>query len=444
MDKKILIITPYFAPQCHAAVFRAYKLAKYLPQFGWKPYVLTVDKNYLYPEDPELLGDLPKEVEVHTARYVEPTLRGLRMALGGRDRSFMEISKRADFSASSPDKNQSGGILARLYNYLLQKWILVPDAYWTWERSAIHAAKALIRENGIGLVFTSADPYTSHAIGFTLKKAGCTWVADLRDPHTHCHYMHSKFKRVFWRQREAEYNAVLNADAVTVASSAIGLILTDMYGVARHDKIHFIPTGLDFALVGNVHDADTHPDLNVPYLIFTGEYLSDYGDIFLRCFADAMKEADAATKYKLVFAGRKEVNEPILRPYIKALNLEKYIVLMNQLPQRELYALIQRSAATVVCSGPNALWWCLPAKMVDYIALKKPVLALVPDPSEARTRLHETGLGVFLDGGDNARARTLALFIDNKLPPVVPNEEACGRYTAPRQTEEFVKIFERL
>jgi glycosyltransferase involved in cell wall biosynthesis len=444
MDKKILIITPYFAPQSHAAVFRAYKLAKYLPQFGWKPYVVTVDKNYNYNEDPTLLRDLPPEVEVHTARYIEPTLRGLRMAIGGRDRSFKEISRRVDSSMSLPDKNQSYRIWVQLYNHLLQKWIFVPDAYWTWERSTIHEAKELIRENDIKLIFTSADPYTSHKIGFTLKKAGCKWVADLRDPHTYCLHMHSKYKRVFWRQRKAEYNAVLNADAVTVTSSAIGIILTDMYGVARRDKIHFIPTGLDFALVGNDQKTDTNPDLDVPYLIFTGEYLSDYGDIFLRCFAEAMKEANTATKYKLVFAGRKEVNEPILRPIIRALNLEKEVVMIDHVPQQELYALIQNSAAGILCPGPETFWWCLYAKMVDYIALKKPVIALVPDPSEARTRLNETGLGIFLDGNIDVCARKLAQFISNTLPPVIPNEEACDRYTATRQTEEFVKVFERL
>ncbi len=51
MNKSVLIVTPFFAPQSHAAVFRAYKLAKYLPRFGWKPYVLTTDTNYKFNED---------------------------------------------------------------------------------------------------------------------------------------------------------------------------------------------------------------------------------------------------------------------------------------------------------------------------------------------------------------------------------------------------------
>jgi hypothetical protein len=45
MNKKILVITPFFAPETHAAVFRAHKLVKYLKRMGWQPYVITVDIN---------------------------------------------------------------------------------------------------------------------------------------------------------------------------------------------------------------------------------------------------------------------------------------------------------------------------------------------------------------------------------------------------------------
>ena len=67
MNKNILIITPFFPPQTHAAVFRAFKLVKYLKRTGWNPIVLTVNRNYLYLEDPDLLdwfmevGEPPRE-----------------------------------------------------------------------------------------------------------------------------------------------------------------------------------------------------------------------------------------------------------------------------------------------------------------------------------------------------------------------------------------------
>ena len=47
MNKNILIITPFFPPQTHAAVFRAFKLVKYLKRTGWNPIVLTDSNLYV-------------------------------------------------------------------------------------------------------------------------------------------------------------------------------------------------------------------------------------------------------------------------------------------------------------------------------------------------------------------------------------------------------------
>src|SRR5258708_36113112 len=147
-NKSALIVTPYFAPQTHAAVFRAYKLAKYLPLFGWKPYVVTVDKNYLYNEDQSLSEALPPEVEVYRAHYVEPTLRGLRMALGGKDRTFASL-KQARAASNGVHTNGNGNGHHRpmntAYEYALTRSAQDPDPYWTWRRPALRRATRLIR-----------------------------------------------------------------------------------------------------------------------------------------------------------------------------------------------------------------------------------------------------------------------------------------------------------
>jgi len=69
--KNILMITPFFAPYSHATVYRVRRFAKYLTRFGWKPYVLTVDRSSLYFIDPSLLDDLPEEVEIIRARHLD-------------------------------------------------------------------------------------------------------------------------------------------------------------------------------------------------------------------------------------------------------------------------------------------------------------------------------------------------------------------------------------
>ncbi len=44
----------------------------------------------------------------------------------------------------------------------------------------------------------------------------------------------------------------------------------------------------------------------------------------------------------------------------------------------KLYELIVNAKAAVLIPGHTALWWTNFAKMVDYIALQVPVLAMVP------------------------------------------------------------------
>ena len=57
--RKVLIIAYYFPPMGLRGVQRTVKFAKYLPQFGWKPTVLTVNPTGYYALDESLL----KEVE---------------------------------------------------------------------------------------------------------------------------------------------------------------------------------------------------------------------------------------------------------------------------------------------------------------------------------------------------------------------------------------------
>lgn len=445
MKRSVLIITPFFAPQSHAAVFRAYKLAKYLPRYGWKPYVLTVDKNYLYNEDRSLLDDLPAEVEIATARYVEPTARGLRMALGGRDRTFAAI-KRDQVRRPSIDDHirtsRNKGLVNNMYDYIIDRWVHVPDAHWTWRGPALRTARALIRKRDVGLVFTSANPFTSHGIGLALQRDGLRWVADLRDPHTYCRQMFSRYPNVFTKQRRIEGEAVRKADAVTVASSAIAMILTDSYGAEATRRTRFIPTGLDDALIPSLDDDRPRP---YPYLLFTGEYLNDYGSEFFEIFAAALARPEVRSLgVKLLIVGRLDINERRVGPIVRRLGIDEYVELIDHVPQRELYRLLRGAEAGVLLTNRLFRWWCLYAKMVDYLALRKPVVAVLPDPSEARTRLTNAGLGIFLDGPHDKCATKLADFLTGSSVRPRPEVAECDRFLASSQVQSFVELFEEV
>jgi glycosyltransferase involved in cell wall biosynthesis len=440
VNRSILIVTPFFPPQNHAAVFRAYKLAKYLPQFGWKPVVLTVDTHYEYIEDDSLLAALPSEVEIVRARYVEPTLRGLRMALGGRDRTFKN-SRRP--TANGNDGHANGveaSITQKAYQSLLTAF-QVPDSYWTWARTATRVGKKLIEDRGIDLVFTSASPYSSLLVGQALQNAGAKWVADFRDPLAYAQKVSSQSPAVYDRQKDIVQSALKNADAVTVLASSYQSIFFDMFGKAGVDPV-FIPTGMD----ADGLDEDGMDNIPPhPYLLFAGEYLPDFDPSFFEAFAHAFEKPEVrATGIKLLVVGTLELNRTRMLPHIEKFALEGHVEFMDQRPQREVYRLLRHAAAGILIPGSHGYWWTSFAKMTDYIGMRKPVVAVVPDPSEARTALTRSGLGTFLDGAPSNRAKILTEFLLGKGKSMSPDETECSRYTVQRQVQSFAQLFESL
>jgi glycosyltransferase involved in cell wall biosynthesis len=447
--KSILIVTPYFAPQSHAAVFRAHKLAKYLPKHGWKPYVLTVDTNYLYNEDPDLLDELPDEVEIIRTRYIEPSARGFTMALGGRDRTFIAekaglLERQRESGAespapASPRTSPPPRVLAgKLYAHARRTWLQSPDAYWTWERTAIRSGRELIDRHGIDVVYTTAMPFTSHRIGMALQREGARWTADFRDPVTYAAKVSASSGRIHNRQYGIVRDTLRNADAVTVLSSSYGLVFQDIYGDVTKRPVRFIPTGVDDEFIPN----DVEIVTEEPYLIYAGEVMPEQTDDFFTMLGCALRRVPAP--YRLKVVGHEILNRQRLDPIVAAEGIADRVDFIDHVPQRELYRLIQGATAGILVPGRMAYWWNNHAKLVDYVGLRKPVLAMVPDPSEARSELTKTGLGVFLDGEVEQATEMLTAFLNGTLSLPEPVADECDRYLATSQVASFADVFDCL
>lgn len=442
MNRSVLIVTPFFAPQNHAAVFRAYKLAKYLPRHGWNPIVLTVDTQYEYNEDPELVRSLPPEVEIVKVRYIEPTLRGLRMAFGGRDRGFRAMKDAGELRSGekAPSGSAPQDLRVRTYQYLLTHYMQVPDAFWTWAKAATVAGRKLLRERNINLVFTTAPPYSCLEIGQSLQQTGAKWIADFRDPIAYYQRLSSHVPRVYNHQRRIVGRALESANALTWAASCFGSIYSDVFGKYAPDAM-FIPTGIDTALLEPPGKTSTRSS----YLIFTGEFLPNYAPDFFECFAKALDRVELKrTGIKLLVVGTLELNRNRMMPLIERFGIGEHVEFRDQVPQREVYRLVSQACAGVLLPGSQARWWTNAAKMTDFIGMRKPVVAMVANPSEARSELTKTGLGVFLDGSVEERAHRLADFVlgEYRLSPA--NQSECDRYTVGSQVRSFADVFDRV
>lgn len=446
MKKKILIITPFFAPETHAAVFRAHKLAKYLNRENWEVHVLTVDTNYVYNEDENLLKEL-EGVTIHRAKYIEPTLRGLRMWLTGKDLTFKTLKAKGaydnltEINTSESNRPQKQTLSSRIYKYLLDNYLNTPDRFWTWEANAVKLGAKIIKDHNIGTIYTTCLPFTTNKIGLKLKKqTGVNWVADFRDPITYAKRMYSHIDRIFLKQKKIQDLTFEFADAITGLSSAYNLIFHDQYSGKYIDKFTFIPTGLDDDYLPEV--TVSRDELNE--ITFIGEYLEEYEDFFFKIYKKTINGLDENKVPKINIVGNIHINKQAALKYLKPLNLQDNVRFIPFMPQKELYRMLLKSRFVILLSGNTSLWWTNFAKLVDYIALKKRVLAFVPDISEARSELKKAGLGIFITNDVKGENKLRELFLSGNETKESINTEYCKKYLASSQTKSFIKIFENI
>ncbi len=439
----IILVAAHFAPESHAAMFRAFKLAKYLPAFGFQPIVVTTDTNYVYLEDPSLLPQLPPEVVIIRARYVEPTLRGLRMLAGGEARTTKSLAAApvADAPPAAAPARQKplGAFSRRAYQRLLTDWVQVPDRYNTWVGPAIEACERAVAEYGARIIWTTSQPFSCNTIGLAMKQRGLHWIADFRDPLPYGRKFMSDNPRVARLQTDNVRDTVYGADAITCISSIHPLILQDAFDPARLRPMHHIPTGIDEAYLPTARPT---PDPANPVVVYAGEFIADYANDFFDLFAEMAKElSNEGRNLTMKVVGTKLINLPRLTGVISSRGLEDRVIFVDHLPQPELYRLLVAADAALLFPGQNSHWWNSFAKLNDYIGLGLQVIADVPNPSEARKELERASLGHFLDGNKEERLATFRKALDGDLPATPLQVAYRSRYLASRQVGDLAKLF---
>src|SRR3990172_4970802 len=162
--RKVLFIAYYFPPLGMGGTQRVAKFAKYLPEFDWQPYIVTVKNIAYYSYDETLIKDIAKVKVIRTGSF-DP------------QRLFYILNKfkkkQASAAGLSPKKRKLNQVL---------NWLLIPDTKILWLPFVLfHAVKIIKREN-IKHIITTSPPHSVHLAGFLLKIFfGIKWFADFRD-----------------------------------------------------------------------------------------------------------------------------------------------------------------------------------------------------------------------------------------------------------------------
>jgi glycosyltransferase involved in cell wall biosynthesis len=212
--RTVLVIAYFFPPIGGAGVQRTLKFVRYLPEFGYRPVILTTASRAYPASDPTLLAEVPAGATVVRAR--DPAI--LRWATLGFD--YLDLHQMR----------------------ALASW---PDDAAAWIPAATVSAMRSVRRHRPSVILSSAPPFAAHMVAWmTARATGLPWVADFRDEFSANPHAEQRTNLVHWLNRLTEQRVV--ADAARVVT------------VADYFEIERAPTGSArrFTVVNGVDDAD--------------------------------------------------------------------------------------------------------------------------------------------------------------------------------------------
>ncbi len=380
---KVLIITYYWPPGGGAGVQRWLKFARYLPEQGWEPVILTVEPDCAtYPVIDNSLGkDLPPSIKV----IKTPATDYFRMY--NKDKSRIPS---AGF-ANNPDYTIKG----RLQRFIRGN-LFIPDPRKGWNSYAFRKACEIIDSEKIKNIITSSPPHSTQLIGLNLKKRyhDIQWIADLRDPWTDIYYYDQFFPTLIARKIDSCYEkkVLKNADRiVTVGPSMKKLFSSKIKGTG--EKTEVITNGYD--------EDDFRGRTGSSPATFTITYTGTLSDAYpIGGLMDALDQLRQTVRdFRLKFIGSVSPGQ-------------KNIILSGTTGSEvEFIPHVEHGDAIELMLSSSLLLLIIPdhkgnknivtGKLFEYLASGRPVICLGPSDGDAAEILDHAGNGKVLSYHDS-------------------------------------------
>lgn len=369
-NRRVLLISYFFPPFQSVGALRISKLTKHLPRFGWRPTVLTVDKDTL----PRTMPVEIPESWIERARNLDVNF--VPKLWLGRDR----IVNEGMWSANGANGGRLLARLGRLYRNVAN----LPDGQIGWLPAALRRGDAIIRKERPEVIYSSALPATSHLIAAILAgRHGLPWIAEFRDPWTdNPNYDRSGPLATF--DRFLEKHTMARATRIVAVTPQLVKILGDKYG----RPAELIPNGFD------PEDRPTGVRLRPTFTIsFTGmAYPSGQSVAPLFEALRHLRRAGELPPGLVVRLVGRQVDA--FAAEAKSAEVADLVEVMPQQP-RDMALRIQAESTVLLLplwtDAAAGTWY--PAKMFEYMGVRRPILAIGPSQNEAAELLRSTGAG---------------------------------------------------
>lgn len=406
--KKLLIISYFYPPCANSGVQRAVKMAIHLPDYGWMPFVLTVENGYCYRFD-DRLPETVKDVPVFRAKQIYPF----------RHRN----------------------------SYWAKKWqsiwkrILILDEHVGWIPFAIRLGQKVIKKHGIDALFVTGSPFSSFLIGLALKrKTGLPLYLDYRDTWIPNPGFVSGRNR--WLALWIEKIGLKNCDLYFGASPAITEEIGQRYSLDTLNN-----KGRTFT---HSYDVNDFPTLNRSKSAIKDKLsLLAVGRVYDNSLWDnlvvairKLKDAGLISSQNFHFASYGN-----LRPTISFDDEIKKMIEFNFYISRHeiLKKMLQCDGLILPVGGEKFLGLHYPVRLVEYFAVKKPILYL-GQPGVTADAIRNSGIGLCADTQDanNIKSALCEFITKIRNDSFQPNNKYIASFDTKNVIKKFVHQIEEL
>ncbi len=407
MTKQVLMLTAAWPPVARVGVRRPLRLARRLPDLGWKPIILTPDPDSVFRKSPNLDASLSvPDVQVHRVPALIPSTRIARSL--GRLPSLL----------STP--------INRVISDLLK-----PDQYPGWTRAAKRVAGEL---DGVECVWVTGGPFGMFCVGAALaKQMQVPLILDYRDPWT-VDLKRKKLPIGPSRRSIRKLEAKLLDSASAVSYVNTNMLARNVAEFSPGPAANWvvIPNGFDSTDVG--YDVPVvHPK---PTIVYAG---ACYGSRSMKPILETLHENDATLPpLQLCVFGELD---PASKRFLDRHPMPDRVSHGQRIPADQLAPVMAGSDALLLIIGAEHKT-ALSAKIFDYLEINRPIFGYGPLGSDAAKLIKHCGVGQW--ASDSETLRDGLFQIASGTLNYSPRKDTLRRYSADTMAERTAALFDEV
>ena len=393
-----------------SGIQRTLAFSRDLREYGWDPIVLSAHPRAYEQIGDDQLRDIPEGVPVHRP-FALDTARHL--AVGGR--------------------------------YL--KSLAIPDRWVSWSLGAIPRGSRILRHDRPDVIWSTYPIATAHRIGLRLHAlSGKPWVADFRDSMTEPAYPRDPDVRKAYLA--IERSTVEQAARVVFTTPGAVRMYAERYPEIPATRWTIIPNGYDEEKVREVErTAGT-----------AGARTAEGGPILLvhsGILYPSERDPSAFFAALAALKGRGEISASTLRVVLRATGHDElYAKVLRESGIDDIVRLEPHVGYTAALSEMLAADGLLlfqaancnhqiPAKLYEYLRVRRPVFAMTDAAGDTAAVLSEAGVDTMVPLDERARIeeglRGFLRALRERTAPV-PSLDAVARYSRRARAKELAAL----